>query len=325
MIVPEFWAEGRIKARIDDHQVTVRRFGWSDISQEEAQAHADERAQAALKEIAAGEMVEKYEPKMAYNGAEGVPIREEILARHGEAVITRNLYGARCLNTPDVLFADVDFGQSVPLKLSCSVYLTLVAFATGLGLWQGSVKVTVISLLISLVVGSPLALALFRLFEKATGGPCERAHQRIRQFSRKHPDWHLRVYETPKGLRVLVMHTTFGARDEAVQHFFEALDADPIYVRMCRNQHCFRARLSPKPWRIGIREHIRPRPGYWPVKPEHLPARHRWIAAYEAKAQGYAACRFLERLGSNNVHPTADAMRIIHDELCQANTTLKLA
>lgn len=325
MIVPEFWAEGRIKARIDDRKVTVRRFGWSDISQEEAQTHADERAKAALKEIAAGEMVEKYEPKMAYNGAEGVPIREEILARHGEAVITRNLYGARCLNTPDVLFADVDFGQSVPLKLSCSVYLTLVAFATGLGLWQGSVKVTVISLLIALVVGSPLALALFRLFEKATGGPRERAHQRIRQFSRKHPDWHLRVYETPKGLRVLVMHTTFGARDEAVQHFFEALDADPIYVRMCRNQHCFRARLSPKPWRIGIREHIRPRPGYWPVKPEYLPARHRWIAAYEAKAQDYAACRFLERLGSSNVHPTADAMRIIHDELCQAETGLPLA
>lgn len=325
MIVPEYWAEGRIKARVDDHQVTVRRFGWSDVSQEEAQTHANERAMAALREIAAGEMVAKYEPKMAYNGADGVPIREEILARHGEAVITRNLYGARCLNTPDVLFADVDFGQSVPMRLSCTIYLALVAIATGLGVWQGSVKVAVISLLVALVLGSPLALVLFRLFEQATGGPRERAHKRIRQFSRSHPDWHLRVYETPKGLRVLVMHATFSARDEVVEHFFEALDADPIYVRMCRNQHCFRARLSPKPWRIGIREHIRPRPGYWPVKEEHLPARQRWIAAYEEKAQGYAACRFLERLGSPVTHPTADALRIIHDELCQAETALPLA
>lgn len=325
MIVPEFWAEGRIQARVDDHQVTVRRFGWSDVSQEEAQTHANERAMAALKEIAAGEMVGKYEPKVAYNGADGVPIREEILARHGEAVITRNLYGARCLNTPDVLFADVDFGQSVPMKLSCAVYLVLVAIAAGIGVWQGSVNVAGISLVIALILGSPLALALFRLREKATGGPRQRAHARIRRFSQSHPDWHLRVYETPNGLRVLVMHTTFGARDEAVQQFFAALDADPVYVRMCHNQHCFRARLSPKPWRIGIREHIRPRPGYWPVKPEHLPARQRWIAAYETKAQNYAACRFLERLGSPDTHPTADSLRIIHDELCRAESGLPIA
>jgi len=94
---------------------------------------------------------------------------------------------------------------------------------------------------------------------------------------------------------------------------------------MCRNQNCFRARLSPKPWRIGIRDHIRPRPGYWPVKPEHLPARHRWIAAYEEKAKDYAACRFLESLGSSTTHPTANDLRILHDELCLAESGLPLA
>ncbi|MEQ1893799.1 MAG: hypothetical protein ABL998_14750, partial [Planctomycetota bacterium] len=34
--------------------------------------------------------------------AEGVPIREEIVSEHDAAVITRNGYGARCLNTPNV-------------------------------------------------------------------------------------------------------------------------------------------------------------------------------------------------------------------------------
>ena len=43
------------------------------------------------------------EPRMPYNGAAGVPIREEIVGRHGETVITRNSYGARCLNMPNVL------------------------------------------------------------------------------------------------------------------------------------------------------------------------------------------------------------------------------
>ena len=34
--------------------------------------------------------LERREPKVAYNGALGVPIREEVLSRHNNAVITRN-------------------------------------------------------------------------------------------------------------------------------------------------------------------------------------------------------------------------------------------
>src|SRR5688572_28381771 len=109
MIVPQFWAEARAQHRKKDRQVTIRRFGWSDASQAEAQANADARAAEALARVLAGEDLLRREPKIPYNGAAGVPIREEIVARHGEDVITRNSYGARCLNTPDVLFADVDF------------------------------------------------------------------------------------------------------------------------------------------------------------------------------------------------------------------------
>ena len=52
MIVPEFWAEARIQQRIDERQITVRRFGWSDASQEEAQANAEVRVGEAFKKIA---------------------------------------------------------------------------------------------------------------------------------------------------------------------------------------------------------------------------------------------------------------------------------
>ena len=46
MIVPQFWAEGRLQHRAKGRQVTVRRFGWSDVSQDEAQANADARVKA---------------------------------------------------------------------------------------------------------------------------------------------------------------------------------------------------------------------------------------------------------------------------------------
>jgi len=114
MIVPQFWAEGRIQERVAGKQITVRRYGWSDDSPIAAQAHADQRTQEAFERIARGEQLDRRERKLAYNGAHGVPIREEIVERQGDTVITRNSYGARCLNTPDVLFVDIDFDE--PLR-----------------------------------------------------------------------------------------------------------------------------------------------------------------------------------------------------------------
>ena len=111
MIVPEYWAEARLQTKEDGKQITIRRFGWSDESQEAAEALAQERAAEAMQRARAGEKLERREFKTPYNGADGVPIREEIMARHGDVVITRNCYGAPCLNTPDVLFLDVDFEE----------------------------------------------------------------------------------------------------------------------------------------------------------------------------------------------------------------------
>ena len=48
MIVPAYWAEGRVHEKRDGKQVTIRRFGWSDESQAAAQAHADDRAREAF-------------------------------------------------------------------------------------------------------------------------------------------------------------------------------------------------------------------------------------------------------------------------------------
>lgn len=325
MIVPEFWAEARVQKRENNRQITVRRYGWSDESQDDAQSVAESRAQDALQRLWAGEHLEKHEPRVPYNGAHGVPIREEIVSRHGDAVITRNLYGAHCLNTPDVLFADVDLYPDTPGTLTCGVYIAVLAVAVAVGVYQGSIGWAVLAILIGLVVGFSIADWIHRVRLKLAGGPRHIALKRIRDFSKTHPQWHLRVYETPAGYRVLVMHQTFDPNSTEVAQFFDALGTDPVYVQMCRNQNCFRARLTPKPWRIGIQAHQPPRPGYWPVKPEHLPARRRWAALYQEKARGYAACRYLESLGNTSVDFKAERIRTLHDERSQSHTALPLA
>jgi hypothetical protein len=147
---------------------------------------------------------------------------------------------------------------------------------------------------------------------------------RVAEVIRLHPEAHLRVYRTPAGLRVLAMHRTFDPEDPAVAEFFAVLGTDPLYVRMCKHQKCFRARVSPKPWRIGIKTHLVPRPGVWPVKPEWLPKRKEWVEAYEARALSHASCRLLETVGSPQVTPETQSVQRLHDELCRAISDLPL-
>ena len=87
---------------------------------------------------------------------------------------------------------------------------------------------------------------------------------------------------------------------------------------MCLNQRCFRARLSAKPWRIGITTHLRPRPGVWPVDAARLPLRQAWVDHYERQAAAYAACRFVDTLGSGMVDLRVQPVVELHDRECRA-------
>ena len=141
------------------------------------------------------------------------PLREEIVRYLGgegigQAVVTRNRYGALVLNTARVPFIDVD-------------------------------------------APSPSGLAgLKRLFG---GGPAvDPTLERIRAACARHPRHTFRVYRTHSGYRLLAYDTARDPASEETAAFLKDFDADPAFVMLCRLQKSFRARLTPKPWRIGI-------------------------------------------------------------------------
>jgi hypothetical protein len=313
MIIPDHWAEARKQHRAAGRQITVRRFGWSTLSADDALAMAERRAEEALARLVAGEVLPRREIKIPYNGADGMPIREEVLGRHGDEVITRNAYGARCLNSPSALFADVDFESSSMLKLILGTLALLLSVSVLAGFLQGSWRLGLGLLIASVLMSAPIARALQRLGVAARGGAEALARRRLAGFLATHADWNVRVYRTPGGLRLLATHRPFGPREPEVSEFFRSLAVDPIYARMCLNQKCFRARLTAKPWRIGIASHIKPRPGVWPVAPERLALRTAWISEYERRALQFASCRFLESLGSGLVHYRIQPVIELHD------------
>jgi hypothetical protein len=159
----------------------------------------------------------------------------------------------------------------------------------------------------------------------AQGGAERIARKRIDAFLASRPDWRVRLYRTPAGLRLMAMHRAFDPREPEVREAFDALGVDPVFARMCFNQRCFRARLTPKPWRIGLQRLRPPYASVWQPAHASLPARQAWIEAYTREAAAYAACRYVDTLGSGAEAPELVQQRDHHDAVCAADRALPLA
>lgn len=134
------------------------------------------------------------------------------------------------------------------------------------------------------------------------------------------PDWQaygFRVYETHSGVRVIVSGPAMAPGSAQAAKLFEALNADPLYAFLCERQGCFRARLTAKPERAGIK---RFRVDY-PRDAEQQAALDKWLPLYESAGARYGVCRFLAEIGQ----PGRSAMIDLHDRLTQAHRQLPLA
>jgi hypothetical protein len=156
----------------------------------------------------------------------------------------------------------------------------------------------------------------------APADPASAAMDRLRRWMGSHPDWRVRVYRTHSGLRYLVTHALFAPTDPQAQEAMAALGADPQYIKLCQVQKSFRARLTPKPWRIGMEN---PPVGF-PYESAGEEAQMRaWEGRYEAASQGRATCRFVEEMGGGAEHPQVTPLRTLHDERTRATSGLPLA
>lgn len=162
---------------------------------------------------------------------------------------------------------------------------------------------------------------LMKLFGRAVPGPEEAALERLEAFCRVNPRWGFRVYRTFNGLRLMAPHEPQDPVHPATLAVQDQLGSDRLFVRLCRFQKSFRARLSPKPWRIGL---SRPEP--FPREGFDAEDRFRqWLSAYLRASEGHATCRFLKSVGSSAVHPTLARLVQLHDERCRAHSDLPLA
>ncbi len=146
--------------------------------------------------------------------------------------------------------------------------------------------------------------------------------ERIRGACGRHRRDAFRLYRTKAGYRILATDVFLDPRAKNTQTFFGTFGADPAFIKLCAVQGSFRARLTPKPWRIG---QSLP-PGQYPREEPDVRRRFEaWLEEYEARSAGFATCRFIESIGSNAVAEEARVVVQEHDRLSRAFTDLPLA
>ena len=281
--IPKYWAKREQAVTAQDGKnLLLATWQWSDESLAEAQQRADTRLLDLVLKVAAGDELNRY-------GYGERPLREEITqpiagSSGGEiAVVTRNLYGALVLNAQNVMFVDIDFPANR-------------------GGGASSVK---------------------RLFgAKPQPGIQDQTVQQVEAWTASRPELGLRIYRTFGGLRCLLTNQLFDPRGTETTSLLTSLGSDPLYMRLCKAQECFRARLTPKPWRCD--SGTPPSSFPWPdANAEH--AFRAWQHAYEQASARFAVCQFIKQIGPLAVHPDIAPVLKLHDDTTGATSGLPLA
>lgn len=128
----------------------------------------------------------------------------------------------------------------------------------------------------------------------------------MRQIHAEHPKLSMRLYRTAKGWRVLLAGEGIELDSPLVDTLFHRLHVDPLYRDLCRKQACWRARLTPKPFRLQL-----PPCPQAECSEDAASVQAEWVQEYERACEGRAVCRLVESFGPR----LRDGIPELHDEL----------
>lgn len=222
-------------------------------------------------------------------------VHEEILEQLPFGVITRNRLGCEVLNVERVMFMDWDIDLKAHLKSQTRAWLTCIRHALA---------------------------GLSRSELEAARRECKQIRYRLLRDQFK--DLRMlsaRLYETHNGFRAIITSSLFDPAEEVALALMQEFACDPLYARLCKIQGTFRARLTPKYWRLGLPYPFleRHRSGFTPQ------VQAGWLERYDRASQHHAVCRFVAEFGQEASDPVIREVIALHDSRCNAHSMLELA
>lgn len=258
-------------------------WGWSDVSTAEALADGKSRVARIIERLENGPW-EKWD--LDPYGYPDRPMREEVIHEFapsdGSAAVTRNSYGCLVLNTTHALFVDIDEPAAEP----------------------------------------DIFRAIASLFGKKKTTFDGTVMEQAKQWTAARSGWGWRVYRTKAGIRLLATHQPIAAENPLTEEVFHAFKADILYRKLCVNQKCYRARLTPKSWRCGVDRPVH----RWPwLTPEDEAEFRQWEQSYRAVAADYATCKLLGQVGNATIHSALAPLVEFHDKATGVGSDKPLA
>ena len=282
MNIPRFWERAAGYARTPAQKdVEITAWGWSHDNVAEARQKAQQRLARIIARATSGHLVGK-----RYPYSEQAALREEIVEEVADA-------------------------RDKPLAL-----ITRNSY--------GSLVLNVDSVMfVDIDLPAPRPFEWFRrLFRHDSGSDVDTTTMaRINKVLRGLTSETFRIYRTAAGYRVIATSRTFEAGAPDAEAIMLALDADPSFVKLCRVQRSFRARLSAKPWRCGSRLP----PSRYPRTAEQTRHFEKWLRGYEEKSRHTAVCRYIGQVGSARTSQAVGPLLRLHDEFTKAHSDLPLA
>jgi len=229
--------------------------------------------------------------------------------RRGEPFPDKYAYGSRPLR--EEILDTVDAGAEPRAVLSRNRYGATVLNATRL-----------LFLDVDMPEGAASEGLLGRLFSKEKRTPEEVALDALRNALKDAGKGRFRLYRTAAGFRAIAVDREFDPAGREAQDLMKATGTDPFFIRLCLAQKSFRARLTPKPWRMDLK----PPPGEYPRDREMQDRFEEWLAEYEEASTRYATCKYLETVGGAMVDSAVgEDLVALHDRLSRATEPLPLA
>lgn len=130
-----------------------------------------------------------------------------------------------------------------------------------------------------------------------------------------------RVYETAGGFRAICTSRNFEPDSVESLKIMKDSWTDRKYVSFCKSQKCFRIRLTPKPWRIGVNR----LPEQYPRSQKDQAEFESWLDDYEKRSGMFSVCRFLDTVGDPDASkPDILSFVEFHDEATRCFMDLPL-
>ena len=123
-------------------------------------------------------------------------------------------------------------------------------------------------------------------------------------------------------MRLLFVDRLYDPNSDETSRILSELGSDPLYCTLTSKQECFRARLTPKPWRCGSDKP----PNAYPWKDAFAQRRYRdWERRYTDRIGTYKVCDLLEVCGNGAANGQVAKIVELHDRLACHTENKRLA